>query len=124
MSITFKRINHFHICIAPERLEEARVFYQDVLGLELIARPDKVFDKPGYWFNIGDVQLHLGVEKASGFTERHTALEVSDILLARKHLEANGIEISTQPKVPGWERFSFVDPFGNRMELLEIKADI
>lgn len=124
MSITFKRINHFHICIAPEKLEEARNFYRDIIGLELIERPDDVFDSPGYWFNIGDAQLHLGVEEASLFTDRHTALEVTDILSARKHLEANGIEISPQSKVPGWERFAFVDPFGNRMELLQIKAGI
>ena len=121
MSITFKRINHFHICIPADRLEEARIFYQEVLGLELIARPDTVFEKPGYWFNIGDVQLHLGVEKALRYTERHTALEVSDLASAKKHLEENGIEISSQPKVAGWERFAFLDPFGNRMELIQIE---
>jgi len=122
MSITFKRINHFHICIAPERLEEARDFYTNVIGLVLIARPDQLFSSPGYWFNIGDAQLHLGVEQASPYTDRHTALEVTDILAAQKHLIANGINISPQPKVPGWERFAFTDPFGNRMELLQIVA--
>ncbi len=120
MSITFKRINHFHICIAPERLEEARDFYTNIIGLEMIPRPDHVFASPGYWFNIGDVQLHLGVERSLPFTDRHTAIEVTDILAAQKHLEANGIVIYPQPKVRGWERFAFADPFGNRMELLQI----
>ncbi len=120
MTITFKRINHFNICIAPERLEEARIFYTNVLGLEPIERPDHVFDTPGYWFNIGDAQIHLGVEKPLPFTGRHTALEVTDIISAKKHLEANGIEICPQEKIPGWERFAFNDPFGNRMELLEL----
>ena len=120
MSITFKRINHFHICIPLERLEEARNFYTHIIGLELITRPDQLFNSPGYWFNIGDAQLHLGVEAGLPFSDRHTALEVADILSAQKHLEANGITISPQAKVPGWERFAFVDPFGNRMELLQI----
>jgi len=120
MSITFNRINHFHICVSSERLEEARDFYRDIIGLELIERPDRLFDTPGYWFNIGDAQLHLGVEKALPFTNRHTALEVTDILSAKKHLESNGIEIYPQAKVSGWERFAFIDPFGNRMELLQI----
>lgn len=120
MSITFIRINHFHVCVSPERLEEARDFYMYILGLELIKRPDHLFNSPGYWFNIGDAQLHIGVEATSQFTERHTALEVSDILSAKKHLEASGIEICPQAKVSGWERFAFVDPFGNRMELLQL----
>jgi catechol 2,3-dioxygenase-like lactoylglutathione lyase family enzyme len=120
MTITFKRINHFNICIAPERLEEARVFYTNIIGLEPIERPDHIFDTPGYWFNIGDAQLHLGVEKPLPFTSRHTALEVTDIVSAKKHLEANGVEILAQEKIPGWERFAFTDPFGNRMELLEV----
>ena len=124
MSITFKRINHFHICIPPEKLEDARNFYGDIIGLELIERPDHVFDLQGYWFNIGDAQLHLGVEEASPYTDRHTAFEVTDILSARKHLETNGIEISPQHKVSGWERFSFLDPFGNRMELIQINEGI
>ncbi len=120
MPITFTRINHFNICVPPDRLDEAKNFYSNVMGLELINRPDDVFDSPGYWFNIGDAQLHIGVEESSRFTERHTAIEVTNILSAQKHLEANGIHIHPQPKVRGWERFAFVDPFGNRMELLQV----
>lgn len=120
MAIPFLRINHFHVCVDPGRLEEARLFYTDVLGLVQIERPDHLFDSPGYWFNIGDAQLHIGVEAPGQFTERHTAIEVEDIEVARQQLEANGIEIHPQPKVPGWERFAFIDPFGNRMELLQV----
>lgn len=120
MAISFKRINHFNICVPPERLEEAWEFYTNIIGLELIPRPDHVFDTPGYWFDIGDAQLHIGVEKPIQFTGRHTALEVTDILAAKTHLEENGISIFPQEKVAGWERFAFNDPFGNRMELIQI----
>ncbi|SKB45419.1 VOC family protein [Daejeonella lutea] len=120
MSITFTRINHFHICVEPENLEEAKIFYSEILGLQLIERPDHIFETPGYWFNIGDAQLHIGVETRRHTTDRHTAMEVSDIKSARNHLEANDIEIHAQAKVAGWERFAFVDPFGNRMELLQV----
>ena len=118
--ITFKRVDHFHVCVPPERLEEAKGFYTQVLGLELIDRPDHLFSSAGYWFNIGDVQLHIGVEPALPRSIRHTAMEVTDIDAARQHLEANGVEIVEEPAIPGRRRFAFIDPFGNRMELLQI----
>ncbi|TSD64547.1 glyoxalase [Inquilinus sp. KBS0705] len=118
--ITFKRVDHFHVCVPPDRLEEARQFYGAVLGLEQIYRPDHLFSSAGYWFNIGDGQLHIGVEPALPRTIRHTALEVTDVAAARQHLENNGVEIVEEPVIPGRDRFAFIDPFGNRMELLEI----
>jgi catechol 2,3-dioxygenase-like lactoylglutathione lyase family enzyme len=118
--IAFKRVDHFHVCVPPERLEEAKDFYTKVLGLELIDRPDQLFSSAGYWLNIGDVQLHIGVEPALPRSIRHTAMEVADVDAARKHLEANGVEIVEEPAIPGRRRFAFIDPFGNRMELLQI----
>jgi len=43
----------------------------------------------------------------------------SDLDAARKQLEANGIDIDAEPLIEGRNRFTFLDPFGNRMELLE-----
>jgi catechol 2,3-dioxygenase-like lactoylglutathione lyase family enzyme len=118
--ITFKRADHINISVPPERLEEARKFYTEVLGLEQIERPDKIFGSRGYWFNIGDIQLHISCEQTLPRSTRHTAFEVTDIAAARKQLEKYGIEITEEPILPGRDRFAFIDPFGNRMELLEI----
>jgi len=118
--ITFKRVDHFHVCATPERLEEARAFYTNVIGLQQIERPHHLFSTAGHWFNIGDAQLHIGVEPQLPWSIRHTALEVADIAAARKQLEDNGVEIIEEPVIPGRERFAFMDPFGNRMELLQI----
>lgn len=118
--ITFKRVDHFHVCIPPERLEEAKKFYTQILGLELIDRPDHLFSSAGYWLNIGDAQLHIGVEPALHRSIRHTAMEVTDVDAARRHLETNGVEIVEEPVIPGRRRFAFIDPFGNRMELLQL----
>jgi len=119
--IQFKRTDHINICVAPEKLEEAREFYANVIGLEPIERPD-VFPGPGYWFNIGDIELHIGIERPLDRTFRHTAFEVTDIATTRKYLEAHGLEITKEPVIPGRIRFTFFDPFGNRMELLEYIA--
>jgi catechol 2,3-dioxygenase-like lactoylglutathione lyase family enzyme len=118
--IAFKRVDHFHVCVPAERLEEAKDFYTKVLGLELIYRPDHLFSSSGYWFNIGNVQLHIGVEPVFRNSVRHTAMEVTDIEAALKHLQGKGVEILEEPVIPGRRRFAFIDPFGNRMELLQI----
>lgn len=118
--ITFKRANHINICVTPEQLEEAKAFYTDVIGLKLIPRPDHIFDSKGYWFDIGDIQLHIGVEPKMPRSNRHTAFEVEDVTAAREWLEANNVELVKEPVVPGWDRFAFYDPFGNRIELVQI----
>ena len=118
--IRFKRLNHVHISVPAEQLEEARIFYTDVMGLKQAARPDDVFDAPGYWFNINDIELHIGTEPAMPRSIRHYAFEVDDLATAKQHLTANGVEVMEEPVIPGRERFSFIDPFGNRVELLEL----
>jgi catechol 2,3-dioxygenase-like lactoylglutathione lyase family enzyme len=116
--ITFKRADHIHICVPPERLEEARQFYADVVGLKPTHRPE-VFRHPGYWFEIGDIGFHIGVERGLLNTSRHSAFEVTDLEAARKQLESNGVKTYEEERLSDRERFFFLDPFGNRMELLE-----
>jgi len=117
--ITFKRIDHIHITVAPDKLEEAKAFYAEVIRLELIDRPNHLFKTLGYWFNIGDAQLHIGVETPLPISTRHTAFEVADVNAALSYLE-NKVKILEEPEIPGRKRFAFLDPFGNRIELLQI----
>ena len=118
--IEFIRADHIHICVPPERLEEAKQFYIEIIGLQQIERPDHLFSTTGYWFNIGDIQLHIGVEPALARSIRHTAIEVANIAAAREHLAKNNVEIVEEPIIPGRTRYAFIDPFGNRMELLQM----
>ena len=119
--IEFKRLNHVHISVPAERLEDARAFYADVIGLKQTARPDEVFDAKGYWFTVTDIELHIGIEPAMPSSIRHYAFEVNDIDAARRHLQNHGVELMEEPVIPGRTRFSFIDPFGNRVELLQLK---
>ena len=116
--IAFKHTDHIHICVPVERLEEARDFYTRVMGLTEIHRPVELGDA-GIWLAIGDIELHIGVEEPMPQTIRHTAFEVTNLEVAQQHLAGHGIVIQQQRKLPGRSRFSFLDPFGNRMELLQ-----
>lgn len=118
--IAFTRANHINFCVPAERLEEARHFYTGVIGLKQIPRPDHIFNSMGYWYDIGNIQLHISTEHALPRSNRHIAFEVADIAAARRRLEEYGVEIMEEPVVPGWDRFAFFDPFGNRMELIQI----
>lgn len=118
--IEFIRADHINICVPPERLEEALRFYADVIGLKQIERPDHLFSTPGYWFDIGDIQLHVGVEPQMPRSVRHIAFEIKNVDDAVKLFEKHNVEIVQEPVIPGRKRFAFIDPFGNRMELLQM----
>jgi len=48
---------------------------------------------------------------------------VDDVTSWRRKVEAAGLPIKDQPKIPGFERFHFRDPFGNNIELIERTGD-
>ena len=118
--IEFIRADHINICVPPERLEEALRFYADVIGLKQIERPDHLFSTPGYWFDIGDIQLHVGVELQMPRSVRHIAFEIKNVDAAVKLFKKHNVELMEEPVIPGRKRFAFIDPFGNRMELLQM----
>jgi catechol 2,3-dioxygenase-like lactoylglutathione lyase family enzyme len=119
MKIHFKRLDHIQICIPMGMEDEARKFYHGILGLEEIEKPGSLKPNGGLWYKIADVQLHIGVEKIEGKSKRHPAFEIEDTDAVKKYLIENGIRVKEETKVPGQKRFSFLDPFDNRVELLE-----
>lgn len=118
MNINFKRIDHIQITIPADSEDEARKFYSGLLGLEEIEKPDSLKASGGVWFKIAGVELHLGVESPSE-TKRHPAFDIKNLDEVKKYLGENNVKIKEEIPIPGRKRFSFYDPFGNRIELLE-----
>jgi catechol 2,3-dioxygenase-like lactoylglutathione lyase family enzyme len=119
MKIEFKRLNHVQICIPTGKEDEARKFYGGVLGLEEIEKPGSLKPNGGLWYRVADIQLHIGVEKVKGRSKRHPAFEVERCDEVRRFLIEKGVKVKEETPVPGQKRFSFFDPFDNRIELLE-----
>jgi catechol 2,3-dioxygenase-like lactoylglutathione lyase family enzyme len=118
--IDWRRLDHVQFPIPPGSEAEAREFYGGVLGLDEIPKPDSLRANGGLWFRAGDVELHLGVEAVeSPPSKRHSAFEVGNLDHARAQLAANGVAVDDETAIPGRDRFSFRDPFGNRLELLQ-----
>jgi catechol 2,3-dioxygenase-like lactoylglutathione lyase family enzyme len=117
--IQIKRLDHIQLCIPIGKEEEARKFYTDILGFKEIMKPKELIPNGGLWYQVADIQLHLGTENELNQSKRHPAFEVDDIFLARQYLEGLGIVIKNEIPIPEQDRFSFKDPFGNRIEFLQ-----
>ena len=118
--IHFKRLHHIQLCIPKGEEEAARKFYRDVIGLKEIPKPEALLKNGGLWFEVGDIQLHIGTEDAINNSKRHPAFEVENLEEARTHLLKHQLIIKEETEIPGQKRFSFKDLWGNRVELLEI----
>ena len=119
MKINFKRLDHVQVCIPRDTEAQAREFYGGLLGLEEIEKPEVLKKNGGLWYEVADVQLHVGVEDEVAPSKRHPAFEVERVADVRAYLERSGVRTKDEPQLAGVERFSFFDPFGNRIELLE-----
>ena len=123
MKINIKRLDHVQLCVPPGAEGQAREFYGKLLGLAEIEKPAPLRANGGLWFEIADIQLHIGVERDQRKSKRHPAFEVEAVGAVRSYLEANGVRTRDEPALTGIERFSFFDPFDNRIELLERTTD-
>jgi catechol 2,3-dioxygenase-like lactoylglutathione lyase family enzyme len=119
MKINFRKLDHVQLCIPPEAEERAREFYGGLLGLPEIEKPEPLRARGGLWFEIADIQLHIGVERDGSKSKRHPAFEIEDAEGVRKYLERNGVRTRDEISLAGVKRFSLFDPFDNRIELLE-----
>lgn len=119
--IKVKRFDHLQICIPIGKENEARKFYGDILKLAEIPKPTELIHNGGLWFKAGDVELHIGTEgEMNADSKRHPAFEVEDVKVAREYLELNGVKTRDEIVIPERIRFTFLDPFNNRIELLQM----
>ena len=115
------RVHHVQVSIPQGAEDEARKFYCTLLGLREVEKPDSLHGRGGFWLQLGDTQVHFGAENGVDrrATKSHVAYEVRDLGYWKQKLQQTGIEILDGTPIPGYERFEFRDPFGNRVEFLE-----
>ncbi len=108
-----------HHSVSVTDLPRARAFYRDVLGLTEVPSPPS-FGGRVAWFSLADQQLHLlRARQADPVGERHIALRVADLEVARGELVARGLPAEPAPTIPGADRLFTSDPDGNRIELIQ-----
>ncbi len=124
MPIKINKIDHIQLAIPKESESIARKFYTGVLGLTEIEKPESLKSSGGVWYRAGDIELHLGVEEnfTPGKKKAHPAFVVEGLNRVKVQLIQNDIEIKEEIQIPGRKRFSFYDPFGNRIEFMEFEG--
>src|SRR5215471_211591 len=116
-----KSVHHTQITIPSGEESAARDFYCGVLELKEISKPAALASRGGFWLDVDSFQVHVGVED---FTDRkpskaHVAYLVEDLENWRERLRDHKVEILDGIPIPGYSRFEFRDPFGNRVEFLQ-----
>jgi catechol 2,3-dioxygenase-like lactoylglutathione lyase family enzyme len=116
--------NHAQITIPIAMEQEARLFYCDLLQLPEIQKPSSLEGRGGLWVKVGSQALHIGTEDGVDRlkTKAHLAYEVEDIEYMKQLLIENHIEIIEAIPIPGFIRFEFRDPFGNRVEFIKTNS--
>jgi len=121
------RLQHTTIPMPRGANEEARRFYGVVLGLPEKPVPSSLDPSRIVWFSVGDDGDELHVLAEDGFEPstngQHLCLVVDDLESVRHALVRDGIEIGEEPVIHNRPRFSFRDPFGNKVEITEIHGD-
>jgi catechol 2,3-dioxygenase-like lactoylglutathione lyase family enzyme len=114
-------IHHVQITVPDGQEGAAREFYCKLMGFREIEKPKALKGRGGLWLAVGDLQVHVGVERGAQreATKAHVAYLVTDIAKWRDRLEKVGVTIADSVAIPGFERFEFRDPFGNRVELIQ-----
>jgi len=114
--------HHTQISVPRGEEDTARAFYCRLLDLKEVPKPESLQGRGGFWLQLGDFQVHIGIEDESDrsrTSKAHVAYEVEGLEGWRAKLSEQGITILDGIPIPGCNRFEFRDPFGNRVEFLE-----
>jgi catechol 2,3-dioxygenase-like lactoylglutathione lyase family enzyme len=118
-----RRLDHILLAMPAGRESEARKFYQGILGISEATKPSELAARGGCWFEDGELKVHLGVEKNFAPARKaHPAFIVDDLAALTSALVQAGFPISHDEPLEGYDRIFVHDPFGNRIELLEVKT--
>ncbi|UNL83520.1 VOC family protein [Priestia koreensis] len=114
-------LHHAQITIPTGAEEEGKNFYCRVLGLAEIEKPESLKGRGGFWLKVGHQDVHVGTEEGvdRSTTKAHLAYQVEDLNHWRTILTNYNIKLLEGVPIPGYDRFEFRDPFGNRVELIQ-----
>jgi catechol 2,3-dioxygenase-like lactoylglutathione lyase family enzyme len=108
-----------HSAVRITDADKSFEFYENVLGLKKLPRPD--FGFPGAWYGVGTNSIHLiGSENRGRKPDPlgpHLALDVEDFDATKRELTAMGIEFLEAPGNIAGRQLWILDPDGNTIEL-------
>ena len=120
MPIRIEGLHHAGFLVTD--IDRSAAFYEGILGLIALPRPD--FGFAGRWYDLGTgQQLHLmESDQAQSQThqanfDRHIALSVADVEETATELEQAGVAVARGSGRSGRPQLFIRDPDGNMIEL-------
>jgi catechol 2,3-dioxygenase-like lactoylglutathione lyase family enzyme len=118
-----RRLDHILLAMPAGRESDARKFYQGILGIPEAMKPPNLAARGGCWFEDGELKIHLGVEKNFAPARKaHPAFIVDDLAGLEAILIKAGYPVAQDQPLEDYDRIFVDDPFGNRIELMQVKA--
>ncbi|WP_299546370.1 VOC family protein [uncultured Tateyamaria sp.] len=118
-----EELHHVQIAMPKSGYEDARNFYLNVLAFSEVEKPDELLGRGGIWLESQGVRLHLGVEDPFLPAKKaHPGFRVNSLEQTIERLDRAGVAFQTDVQLPNIKRVYIEDPFGNRIELLEVTA--
>ena len=115
-----RQLDHVQLAMPAGREDEARAFYQGVLGIPEVDKPEHLARRGGCWFERGPLKVHLGVEEDYVPARKaHPAFIVDGLRELATNLQRAGYHVWKDQPLAGYDRLYVDDPFGNRIELME-----
>ncbi len=116
-------LDHVQVAIPAGGEETARSFYIGILGFTEQEKPAAMAGRQSIWLIAGPVNLHLGIEADSDFhaaRRAHPALTVDNLDEIVAACQLVGLPTRADTPIGNFRRTHVFDPFGNRIELMEI----
>jgi len=118
--MTVVSIDHVQLAMPAGAEDAATAFYEGLLGIPRIPKPQHLLARGGCWFEQPGVKIHLGVEADFRPARKaHPALLVADLAALVERLRAAEVVVVDDEPLEGYHRVYVDDPFGNRIELME-----
>ena len=120
--MTLRKIDHIQLAIPAGQENNARRFYGDLLGMAEVVKPAQLAALGGCWFECNEIRVHLGIDPAFVPAKKaHPAFIVDDLEALCAVLEAAGYQTVQDQPLDGFLRRYVNDPFGNRIELMQVE---
>ena len=118
-------IDHVQLAMPAGEEAAAQAFYEGLLGVPRVPKPPHLERRGGCWFECslanGTVKIHLGVEETFHPARKaHPALLVDGLAALVERLRVAGVTVRDHEPLEGYDRVYVDDPFGNRLELMEL----
>ena len=118
------RIQHVTITVPDTGLlPQMERFYRGLGGIVLVRPPALEEDTPGYWFGLGETQLHIVPGPVVG-KPAHFAVDLGDAYdSVLDRLRDAGVEVRGARDLWGGRRSFVHDPAGNMLEVFDRPPD-